>query len=262
MSQPTADAETVAESLRLPSGARAEIPAEHGAIAVRIRDMAEDQRPRERLLKHGASVLSDPELLAIFFGTGIKGLSAIGLGKKFIDRYQSLRELSRLGIEDLLEQKGIGVAKAVHLAAAFELGRRLAFEEWSPHKMDCPSAVVGLVGEEMRTEPHEVLKVMLLNARLGLIGVEEISRGTLNETTAHPRDIMHHVVKRRAFGFTIVHNHPSGDPQPSTADRNFTRRVREAAELMQVRFIDHVIIGLPGGGQPGYFSFRELGMLI
>ena len=262
MSEPEPGADVVAESpafspsLGMPVELRAA-----PAGSVRIMDIPEDQRPRERMIRHGAAVLSDEELLAIFFGSGTKGLSAIELGRLFMRRYRSLRELSRLSIEQFLEQKGIGEAKAVHLVAAFELGRRLAFEEWGQERMDSPEAVVGLLGPDLRTEPMEVLKVLLLNTQLGLMGIEEISRGTLNETIAHPRDVMHHVVTRRAYGFTLVHNHPSGDPMPSQADRTFTRRVREAAEIMQVKLFDHVIIGLPAPGRAGYFSFREHNML-
>jgi DNA repair protein RadC len=258
MSEPVTGADLVAESPAryVPAANPVEIVAAQPA-SQRIMDIPEDQRPRERMIRHGAGVLSDEELLAIFFGTGTKGLSAIALGRLFMRRYRSLRELSRLSIDQLLEQKGIGEAKAVHLAAAFELGRRLAFEEWGQERMDTPEAVTGLLGADMRSEPLEVLKVLLLNTQLGLIGIEELSRGTLNETIAHPRDVMHHVVTRRAYGFTLVHNHPSGDPMPSQADRIFTRRVREAAEIMQVKLIDHIIIGLPAPGKSGYFSFRE-----
>jgi DNA repair protein RadC len=227
----------------------------------RIHDLPEGERPREKMLRHGPGSLTDSELLAIFFGSGIVGLSAIGLGQLFIERYRSLNALSRLSVDELQSQKGIGEAKALHLAAAFELGKRLARESYNGAPMNQPDAILSLMGAEMRAEPQEVLKIVLLNTRLTLIGVEEITRGSINETVAHPRDVLHHVVRRRAHGFVIVHNHPAGDPQPSTADRNFTRRLREASEIMQVSFIDHIIIGLPSAAHAGYFSFRENGAL-
>lgn len=229
--------------------------------ASRIQDMPEGERPREKMIRHGADSLTDAELLAIFFGSGVVGLSAVGLGKLFMDRYHSLHALSRLSVEELKAQKGIGEAKALHLAAAFQLGKRLARENYQSIPMNTPDAVVGLLGAEMRAEPQEVLKVILLSTRLTLLGVEELTRGTLNETVAHPRDVLHHVVRRRAHSYIIVHNHPAGDPQPSSADRAFTRRLREASEIMQVGFVDHIIIGLPSQQHAGYFSFRENGML-
>jgi DNA repair protein RadC len=227
----------------------------------RIHDLPESERPREKMLRHGPGSLTDAELLAIFFGSGIVGLSAIGLGQLFIGRYSSLNALSRLSVGELQAQKGIGEAKALHLAAAFELGKRLARESYNGTPMNQPDAILSLMGAEMRAEPQEVLKIVLLNTRLTLLGIEEITRGSINETVAHPRDVLHHVVRRRAHGFVIVHNHPAGDPQPSTADRNFTRRLREASEIMQVSFIDHIIIGLPSAAHAGYFSFRENGAL-
>jgi DNA repair protein RadC len=178
-----------------------------------------------------------------------------------MQRYQSLNALSRLSVEQFQEQKGIKEAKALHLAAAFELGKRLARESYDGKPMNQPEAVLALLGAEMRAEPQEVLKVILLSTRLTLKGVEEVTRGSINETVAHPRDVLHHVVRRRAHGFIIVHNHPAGDPNPSTADRNFTRRLREASEIMQVSFLDHIIIGLPSAVHRGYFSFRENGVL-
>ena len=227
----------------------------------RIQDMPEGERPREKMIRSGPGALTDAELLAIFFGSGVVGLSAVGLGKLFMDRYRSLHALSRLSVAELKAQKGIGEAKALHLAAAFELGKRLSRENFTSLPMNTPDAVVGLLGAEMRAEPQEVLKVVLLSTRLTLLGVEELTRGTLNETVAHPRDVLHHVIRRRAHSFVIVHNHPAGDPQPSTADRTFTRRLREASEIMQVGMVDHIIIGLPSSQHPGYFSFRESGML-
>ncbi len=238
-----------------------EIPAFPALPGNRIQDMPAGDRPREKMLRCGGGALTDAELLAIFFGSGVVGMSAVGLGKLFMDRYGSLHALSRLSVEELKAQKGIGEAKALHLAAAFELGKRLARQTYDGTPMDHPEAILNLLGAEMRAEPQEVLKVVLLTTRLTLLGVEELTRGTLNETIAHPRDILHHVIRRRAYGFIIVHNHPAGDPSPSSADRNFTRRLREASEIMQVTFVDHIIIGLPSLVHAGYFSFRENGAM-
>ncbi len=228
----------------------------------RIADIPEEERPREKLLRQGAGSLSDAELLAIFLRTGVRGVNAIEVGRRLLRRYgNKLSQLSRLSVSELLETKGLGEAKAIHLVACFELGKRLAREEHSNATFNHPAAVLDLLAAEMRAEPQEVLKVLLLDTRMKLLGVEELTRGTINETVAHPRDVLHHVIRRRAHAFVVVHNHPAGDPDPSAADRSFTRRLRESAETMQVQFTDHIIIGLPSHAHRGYFSFRENGML-
>ncbi len=227
----------------------------------RIADLPTAERPREKMLARGCGSLTDAELLAIFFGSGTRGLSAVDLGRLFMEKYRTLNALSRLTFEELVQQKGIGEAKALHLAAAFELGRRLAREEGNRTPMDNSSALLSLLGAEMRQEPVEVLKVVILNTRLAVLGVELISRGSLTETIATPREILHPVILRRGYGFAVVHNHPSGDPSPSNADRQFTSRLRSAADVLQVRFLDHLIIGEASEHHPAYFSFRESGLL-
>jgi DNA repair protein RadC len=229
--------------------------------SARITDLPIDERPREKMLARGASALTDAELLAIFFASGTVGMSAIELGRVFMARYGSFHALSRLTIDEITQQRGIGVAKALHLAAAFELGKRLARQLPQDVVYEQPAELVGLIASEMRAEPVEVVKVILLNARCHVLGVEEISRGGLDSAAAVPRDILHPVLLRRAHGFALVHNHPSGDPAPSAADRGLTRRMAEASQTMGVRFHDHLIIGLPSEKHPGYFSFRENGML-
>lgn len=231
------------------------------SAARRIHDLPEDERPREKLLKHGPAALTDAELLALFFRTGTRGLSAIDLGRKLLEKYGSLTQLGRQHPKQLQMQKGLGPAKALDLLAAYELGRRLARESWTREPLDTPEAVCALIGPEMRAETHEVLKVVLLSNRMTLIAVEEISRGGVAETIAHPRDIMRHVMLHNATSFILVHNHPSGNPAPSGADFAVTRKVREAAQIMQVNFADHLIIGVPSEGCPGYYSFREAGVL-
>jgi DNA repair protein RadC len=228
----------------------------------RIHDMPEDERPREKMLKHGASALSDAELLALFFRTGTQGLSAIDIGRVLLKKYGSLTALSRQKISEIQKQKGLGPAKAMDLAAAFELGKRLARQEAVNLRVDNPEAINLLLGPELRAEPLEVLKLVLINTRGNLIAVEEISRGGLTETVAHPREVLHAAIRHSAYGFILAHNHPSGDPSPSASDLCLTRRIRDAAILMQINFFDHVIIGAVSETRPlGYHSFRETGML-
>ena len=128
-------------------------------VAPRIHDLPESERPREKAALSGPSALSDPELLALFFGSGVVGVNAIELGRRFMERYRSLNALSRLSVEELCAQKGIGKAKAMHLAAAFELGKRLSRESHDGQPMNRPDAVLDLVGAEMRAEPQEVRRV-------------------------------------------------------------------------------------------------------
>jgi DNA repair protein RadC len=237
-------------------------PAQPAHASQRIQDMPESERPREKMERHGAAALSDAELLALFFRTGLPGLSAIDIGRLLLRKYGSLTALSRQKTSEIQKQKGLGPAKAMDLAAAFELGKRLAREETVQQKMDTPEKIVALLGPELRAEPCEVLKVVLLSTRGTLLAVEEISRGGLTETIAHPREVLQAAMRHSAFAFILVHNHPSGDPTPSAADLTLTHRVRDAAGLMLIQFADHVIIGAPSADRPlGYHSFRERGMI-
>ena len=227
----------------------------------RIREMPEDERPREKLAAHGASALSDAELIAILLRTGRIGANAIDVARDLLKRHGSLRELSRCGVEELAKASGIGFAKAVQLAAAFDLGNRLAREPLANRKIDSPELVDQLVGGEMRMLRKEEMRVILLDTRYRLIRVEEVSSGTVNESIAHPREIFRPAVIASAYAVIVVHNHPSGDPSPSQADHSLTRRLAEAAELMQIKLLDHLIIGAQANNGPGYFSFKEAGVL-
>lgn len=231
------------------------------ARGVRIQDMPADERPREKMLKHGPASLTDAELLALFFRTGMQGLSAIDIGRKLIEKYGDLTTIGRLKPAQLQREKGLGPAKALDLAAAYELGKRLAEAEWDHRPMDDAAVVAALLGPQLRAEPVEVVKMLLLNTKLNLIGTEDVSRGGLRETTLAPREVLRLALLHNAHGFVIAHNHPSGDPKPSSADIEVTKRLREASKLVDVRFVDHVIIGMPLAGRQSYFSFKQAGVL-
>jgi DNA repair protein RadC len=228
---------------------------------LKIREMPREERPREKLAAHGASALTDPELIAILLRTGIRGANAIEVGRKLLKDYGSLRGLSRCTVDELAKIEGVGFAKAVQLAAAFDLGNRLARETLSKQKIDSPELVNELVGQEMRRLRKESLRVILLDTRYHLIRVEEVSIGSVNESIAHPRDIFRPAVVASAHAVIVVHNHPSGDASPSQTDHSLTRRLAEAAELLQIKLLDHIIIGAPAEGSPGYFSFKEARVL-
>jgi DNA repair protein RadC len=231
------------------------------ALQSRIREMPEDERPREKLAARGASALSDAELIAILLRTGVTGTNVVDLAREILQKFGSLNELSRCGIDELKKMRGIGRDKALHLVAAFQLGQRLAHETLSKQKIDSPELVNELLGRDMRMLRKEQMRVVLLDTRYHLIRTEEISRGSVNESIAHPRDIFRPAVIASAYAVIVVHNHPSGDPSPSQADHNLTRRLAEAAELMQIKLLDHIIIGAQSENTPGYFSFKEAGVL-
>jgi DNA repair protein RadC len=226
-----------------------------------IHELPEQDRPRERLAKLGAAALSDTELIAILLRTGMQGANAVELGRQLIQKFGSLSELSRASVSDISKVKGIGRTKAVQLAAAFGLAKRVAHEEVARMPLDKPELVYQLLGAEMRQLGKESLRVVLLDTKLRLLRLEEISLGSLNECLAHPRDILRPAISHNAYAFILVHNHPSGDPSPSEADRRLTVRISEAARLLQVTLLDHLIVGAPAPGRLPYFSFREAGVI-
>ena len=223
--------------------------------------MSPEERPREKLLNRGAVALTDAELIAILLRTGLPGANAVEVARQLLERYGSLSGLCRCTVQEIEAIRGIGQAKAIQLVAAFGLGQRLASERLSRQKLDSPELIYDLVAAEMRALHKESLRVVLLDTRYHLIRIEEISRGSVNESIAHPRDVFRPAVLSSAYAVVVVHNHPSGDPAPSQADHSLTRRLAEAAELLQIKLLDHVIIGAPAESRPPYFSFREAGVL-
>ncbi len=228
---------------------------------LKIREMPEPERPREKLMAHGAAALTDPELIAILLRTGVRGANAIEVARELLERYKSLGDLSRCTVKELAAIRGIGNAKAVQLVAAFGLGQRLAQESFVRKKIDSPELVCALVGSEMRMLHKESLRIILLDTRYHMLRIEEVSLGSLNESIAHPRDVFRPAIIFSAYAVIVVHNHPSGDPSPSQADHSLTRRLSEAAELLQIKLLDHIIIGAPAEGRAPYFSFKEAGVL-
>jgi len=228
---------------------------------LKIREMPQGERPREKLAAHGPVALTNPELIAILLRTGVVGTNAIEVARELLEKYGSLTGLSRCSVDELSKVRGVGFAKAVQLVAAFGLGQRLARETLSNQKIDSPELVNELIGAEMRMLRKESLRVILLDTRYHLIRIEEVSTGSVNESIAHPRDIFHPAVVSSAYAVIVVHNHPSGDVSPSQADHSLTRRLAEAAELLQIKLLDHIIIGAPADGNAGYFSFKEAGVL-
>jgi DNA repair protein RadC len=239
-----------------------EIRGQDSTVFMRIKQMPEDDRPREKLMERGPASLSDAEILALFFSTGRAGVSAIDLGREMIAQFGSLRQLSRASTAELIQIPGIGPAKAAQLAATFEFGRRLAQEPYNDRSITAPEDVFALLGAEMQRLSQESVRVILLNHRKRLIQTEEVFRGTGNESFANPSEILRRAIAHSAHAFIVVHNHPSGDPSPSTADHEVTRRIKAASQAVGFEFTDHIIIGCQSRDVSApYFSFREAGLL-
>jgi len=228
---------------------------------MRIQELPEQDRPREKLAALGAEALSDSELIAILLRTGMQGANAIDVARQLLAEYKSLSGLARCSVKELSKIKGVGLAKAVQLAAAFGLAARLARESLVRHRLDTPELINELLGAELRALGRESLRTVLLDTKFHLIRVEEISHGSLNESLAHPREVFRPALIYSAFAVILVHNHPSGDPAPSSADHQLTRRLAQCAEMLQIRLLDHVIIGTGDNGRQPYFSFKEAGVI-
>jgi DNA repair protein RadC len=228
---------------------------------IRIKDLPSNERPRERLIDHGAEALKNSELIAILLRTGTKGASAVQIAEELVKKFDTLNNLSRAGIEDLRKVKGVGRDKAIALKSAFTLARRMVLEmrQESP-MLDGPELVADLLREDNRTYEVEHFQVVLLNTRRRLIRVERITQGTLDTILVHPREVFKSAIAANAAAVVLVHNHPSGDPTPSEADIKVTRDLIRAGQLLKIDVLDHVIIGRATKERPkDYVSLRELG---
>ncbi len=227
-----------------------------------MREVPPAERPRERLMNQGAQSLKTAELIAILLRTGTKERPVIALAEFLLAHFGSLEALSRAPIGELMRVKGVGEAKAIELKAAFALAARLARTEAEARAIESPVDVARLLGEEMRLLDYESLRVICLNTKHKVLAVEEVTKGTLNESLFHPREALRPALARQAHAVILVHNHPSGNPLPSDADKLVTRRMKQAGELMQIELLDHVILGAPHAGiEKNYFSFKDEGLL-
>jgi len=231
-------------------------------LTSRILEMPASDRPREKADRHGIEALSDAELLAIFIRTGQPGRNALAIAGELLNCSGGLVGLSRDTAKAIRNRvSGIGKAKSIELAAAFEIGKRLARSREERPLLDSPEKIHDVFGQEFLTLRRESLRVVLLDTKLRLLLIEEVSSGSINECVAHPREIFRPAIIHSAYAVVVIHNHPSGDPQPSGADRRLTASLREAASLLQINLIDHMIMGSSDGGRLPYFSFRDAGLL-
>lgn len=213
------------------------------------------ERPREKLLERGAASLSDAELLAIFLRTGSPGLSAVDLARQLLSEMGSLRALMEADLHRFCQQPGLGPAKYAQLQAVLEMARRhLAERLQRESALESPRAVRDYLKSVLRHEPHEVFGCLFLDSKHRVLGYESLFRGSIDNASVYPRQVVKRALAHNAAALILCHNHPSGVAEPSQADRILTQRIKEALGYIDVRVLDHFIVG---DGEP--LSMAELG---
>lgn len=209
-----------------------------------ITDWPIDERPREKLLQRGANVLSDAELLAIFLRTGIKGNTAVDLARDIITHFGGLRNLLLADKKAFCQFSGLGEAKFAQLQAVLELSRRHLKETLQRGDfLQNPQATQDYLSTQLRDLPYEVFACLFLDNQHRVIEFEILFQGTINGASVHPREVVRKTLKHNAAALILAHNHPSGVAEPSSADRHITKQLREALSLIDVRVLDHIVVG-------------------
>ena len=210
-----------------------------------FKDLPPGMRPREKLVARGASALGDAELLALLLRTGLPGKNVLQLAQEVLERFGGLAGLLRASLDDLKAVKGLGgTAKRAQLAAVLEIARRALGEQLRARAVfDSPESVGQYLQLHLGGRPHEVFAVLFLDAQHRLIALEELFRGTLTQTSVYPREVVVRALHHHAAAVVLAHNHPSGDVTPSRADEMLTRTLQGALALVDVRVLDHVVVG-------------------
>ncbi len=209
-----------------------------------IRSWPAAERPRERLLSQGAAALSDAELVAIFLRTGLPGKSAVDLARELLVRFGGLRALLEAGPAEFCRSPGLGLAKYTQLQAGLEMARRhLAEQIARGDVLSDPGATRRFLQLRLRHQPHEIFACLYLDNQHRVLDFEELFRGTLDGASVYPREVVKAALQRNAAALIFAHNHPSGIAEPSAADRSLTRRLREALLLVDIRVLDHLVVG-------------------
>lgn len=224
---------------------------------VSIKDLSKDDKPREKLYKLGKDKMFDYELIAILIGSGSRDNDVISLSKrifKYISKFQSINDLT---VHDLLKIKGIGLSKACSIIAALEFSKRINVKEsLKKFSIDSPKTVADIFMNILKDELKEHFYVILLDTKNNIISWDEISKGDLNSSIVHPREVFKYALKWSANSLICLHNHPSGDPTPSNEDIKITKRLFSVGDLVGVKVLDHIIIGYNR-----YVSLREYGVI-
>jgi len=222
-----------------------------------ITDWPEDQRPRERLIRHGAAALSNAELLAVFLRVGVAGKSAVDLGRDIVTHFGSLKAMFSTSLDGFSAINGLGPAKYAQLQAVLELARRsLAEDMQAGATLNSPKTVTQYLQLLLGGKAHESFAVLFLDVKNRLIACEELFRGTLTQASVYPREVVKSALAHNAAGVILAHNHPSGTPDPSPADHTLTHALKSALALVDVRVLDHFVVA----GRHVY-SFAEHGAL-
>ncbi len=221
-----------------------------------IRDLPADERPRERLMRLGARVMSNADLIAIMMRTGVGGENVLRLAERLLARFEGLPGIARASLAELQTVNGVGPVKAVEIKAALELGRRLmaAAPEERP-RITSPADAANLLMSEMMLLEQEELRVILLDTRNHVLRVKSVYKGSLNTSVVRIGEVFRHAVKDNAAAVIVTHNHPSGDPAPSPEDVHVTRQIRQAGALLDIELLDHIVIG-----RQRYVSMKERGL--
>lgn len=221
-----------------------------------ITDWPQDQRPREKLLSKGSQSLSDAELLAIFLRTGMRGKSAVDLAQELLQGFQGLRQLLKADQQSFCNHAGLGTAKYAQLQAVLEMARRYLFESLQRgDTLSSPQDTRQYLSSQLRDYTHEVFAALFLDQRHRVICFEELFRGTIDGASVYPREVVKKALQHNAAALIFAHNHPSGVAEPSQADELITRRLIDALKLVDVRVLDHFVVG------DEVVSFAERGLL-
>ncbi len=223
----------------------------------KITDWPKDERPREKLMHRGTAALSDAELLAILIRTGAGRITAVDLAKTLLTDFRSVEHLATRTVQDLRQYKGVGEAKSISLIAAFELGRRVASARGSEKlQISSPEDVFKVYAPLVRDLQQEVFKVLLLDSANHLLRDVTVTTGILNSSLVHPREVFRLAILEPAASIILLHNHPSGNPEPSSEDIQITRQLVEASKVVGIPIHDHLIIAAEK-----FTSFAERGLL-
>ncbi len=209
-----------------------------------IKDWPAAERPREKLLQRGTEALSDAELLAIFLRTGIAGKTAVDLARELLDRFGGLRPLLAADRNVFCRAPGLGDAKYAQLQAVLEMGRRHLYERLARgEQLSSPGDTRRFLQARLGDYPFEVFAALFLDNRHRVIAFEELFRGTIDGASVHPREVVRQCLRHNAAAVIFAHNHPSGISEPSRADESLTRRLKEALDLVDIRLLDHIVVG-------------------
>lgn len=224
---------------------------------MQIKRLPVEERPRERLEAYGELALSNIELIAVILGSGTKGKSVLSLSQELLGKFGSLTALAEAGLNDFCTIKGLGKAKAIQLKAALGLGQRLAREEALPkYSISTPEQAYFWIRDRIAYQKKEIFGVILQDVRGNALKWEEISVGTLTQTLVHPREVFSPAIQHRAASLILAHNHPSGDPAPSSQDIILTRTLVQASLVLGIPINDHIIVS-----SSGFVSLKQEGII-